>query len=91
MGFIFTLDFWSSSGYTSNNLKPVSDRSTVWKRYGNFSWLKDTREVQKNYRHGGCASYTIPLMDLVLVYQCFFFSHPIDSGVRIFFDQKVFD
>jgi len=48
MGFIFTLDFWPSSGYTSSNLKPVSNRSTVWKRYGIFSWLKDTSEVQKN-------------------------------------------
>ena len=40
------LDFWMICGYNSSNLKSVSRRSTVWKRFGTFVILRQLAQVQ---------------------------------------------
>ncbi len=80
----FALDFWQFGGYTLNNLKMVSKRSTPWKGVS-FTWLQCTGYKRPNFRYSGYVVSFISLTGQVPFFQDLFFPHPIDSGVRNFF------
>src|SRR6266516_2848855 len=56
-GFYFALDFWNFAGYTSSNLRPVSDCSILWKGQGILMAIWHRVEAQKIIMLQACCLY----------------------------------